>query len=188
MTLPRVHYDELSRKVDAFFARVDSRHPGEVACASGCTDCCKPGLSITGVEALAIREALSAMDADRRQSLRERARRVATETDAAGSCAALDPSGLCAVYEARPLVCRSHGLPLRFAAEEASVTGTRRLPVLDACFRNFTERALSSIPADCVLDQQNLSTTLAAIDASFADATGRPRFARDDLAAVLAET
>jgi hypothetical protein len=107
-------------------------------------------------------------------------------------CAALDPDGRCGIYAFRPLVCRSHGLPLRFPGDSdgAPVSngapGRRSLPVLDACAKNFTERELASIDADCVLDQATLSTLLAAVDAAHAAETGRARGERFDLAELLA--
>ncbi|HLL25790.1 MAG TPA: hypothetical protein VK427_26815, partial [Kofleriaceae bacterium] len=68
-------------------------------------------------------------------------------------CAALDAAGRCQIYAARPVVCRSHGVPIRL--RDGS------LPVVRACHRNFT-RALPA--ADCVLDQETLSTLVLAVD------------------------
>lgn len=39
---------------------------------------------------------------------------------ALGACAFLDPDGACRIYEDRPYVCRTQGLPLRWLEEEAS--------------------------------------------------------------------
>lgn len=49
---------ELVAKVDAFFARVEARHGSDMQCRTGCSDCCHTRLSITGVEADAIRAEL----------------------------------------------------------------------------------------------------------------------------------
>lgn len=37
-----------------------------------------------------------------------------------GACAFLDTDGACRIYEDRPYVCRTQGLPLRWLEEEAS--------------------------------------------------------------------
>jgi hypothetical protein len=79
------------------------------------------------------------------------------------------------------MVCRSHGLPLRLTSPG------RRLPVVDACPKNFVGRDLDGIDRECVLDQATLSTMLAAIDASFADASGLARGLRAPLADLLVE-
>jgi hypothetical protein len=156
---------ELVAKVDAFFARVEARHGSDMQCGTGCSDCCHTRLSITGVEADAIRAELQAWPAERRAALARAA--AAAPPD---RCAALDAAGRCAIYAARPLVCRSHGVPVRLSA--------RSLPVIEACFRNFTH---TTPDADCVLDQATLSATLLAVDRDAGhDGT------RVDLAALLA--
>lgn len=139
---------ELAAKVDAFFARVEARHGDDMQCATGCSDCCHARLTVTGVEAAAIRAELATWDAPRRIALAANA--AAAPVD---HCTALDPSGRCLIYAARPLVCRSHGAPIRL--------GPGSLPVLPACGKNF----LRTTPdADCVLDQGTVSTILLAVD------------------------
>jgi hypothetical protein len=63
---------QLAAKVDAFFARVEARHGAAMECRSGCHDCCLPGLSCTGVEARALREALRGLPAEEQARLRAR--------------------------------------------------------------------------------------------------------------------
>jgi uncharacterized protein len=169
--------EELWRKIDAFFARVADRYPRELACGPGCSDCCHRELTVTVVEADAIEDLVRALEPEARRAL------AALAASRAGdACAALDASGRCMIYAARPLVCRSHGLPIRFASP---ATG-RRLPVLDACFKNFLGRDLAALDGDCVLDQQTLSTLLGAIDAARADAAGEERGRRASLRELLA--
>lgn len=139
---------ELAAKVDGFFARVEARHGDDMQCATGCSDCCHARLTVTGVEARAIRAELATWDAARRTALAANA--AAAPAD---RCAALSPAGRCLIYAARPLVCRSHGAPIRL--------GPGSLPVLPACGKNF----LATTPAaDCVLDQATVSTILLTVD------------------------
>lgn len=153
---------ELTDKVDAFFARVEARHGDDMQCRSGCSDCCHVRLTVTGVEAAAITAAVTAWPVERRRAL---------ATDPGGDrCAALDEAGRCRIYEARPIVCRSHGVPIRLRE--------RGVPVVRACSRNFTH---TEPAADCVLDQTTLSATVLAIDRA-AGGDG----ARVELAALLA--
>lgn len=190
--------EELTHKVDAFFARVALRHGDDMQCASGCSDCCRVRLTITGVEAAAIRAHVTTWPAEQRRAL------AATGPD--DRCAALDAAGRCRIYPVRPLVCRSHGVPIRL----------RRggLPVVEACPRNFTH---TTPDPDCVLDQATLSAVLLAVDlagttveapaappptaaepssgdpagpapaATAAEPSGARRGARIDLAGLLAE-
>lgn len=154
---------ELHAKVDGFFARVQARHGDDMQCDSGCSDCCHVRLSITGVEASAIREHV--------MTLPEHRRRALAEVGPEDRCAALDPAGRCKIYEARPIVCRSHGAPIRMRRES--------LPVIESCFRNFTKVEPA---ADCVLDQETLSALTLAVDRD-SGGTGD----RVDLAALVAE-
>jgi hypothetical protein len=170
-------YRELVSKVDAFFARVVGRHGHAMQCQAGCSACCLPGLSVTGVEADAVREGLARMPDGERARLRARALQ---ENPAA--CPALDEEGRCGIYAERPLVCRSHGLPIR-------LPGPRGLPVIDACPKNFgsIEGGPGALEADCVLDQTTLSTLLLAVDRAHAAEAGREAGERIPLAALLVE-
>ncbi len=164
---------ELFAKVDAFFDRASSAFPGPdgITCSSGCDDCCRRRLTITRIEADAIASALAGLGDDARRAL------AGSIDRSPEACAAL-VHGRCSIYGARPLVCRTHGLPIRF--REA---GDRRaLPLVDACPRNFGGRELAGLPPGSVLDQATLSTVLGALDAARADEAAAPRGERVDLA------
>ena len=139
---------ELNAKIDAFFTRVETRHGGDMQCASGCSDCCHTRLTVTGVEATAIRAEVASWPAARRAALVTNAATGPTDR-----CAALDPAGRCLVYAARPVVCRSHGAPIRMRVDS--------LPVVQSCYRNFTH---TTPDPDCVIDQETLSTLSLAVD------------------------
>jgi Fe-S-cluster containining protein len=142
-------YPEVAAKVDAFFARVEARHGSDLQCSTGCHDCCHVRLTVTRAEAQAIADELGRWDEPRRAAL---AANAAASTD---RCAALDTNGRCMIYAVRPLVCRSHGAPIRL--REGS------LPVVRACFRNFPGGADKADP-DCILDQQTLSALTLALN------------------------
>ena len=164
--------DEVTAKIDGFFARVESRHGDDMQCTTGCSDCCHVRLSITGVEAAAIMAAAATWPVERRAGLRA----VGPED----RCAALGPDGRCRIYEVRPVVCRSHGVPIRMRRPGLPVIQDQPQPTdeIVACHRNFTH---TDVAADCVLDQTTLSALVLAVDrASGSDGT------RVDLAALLA--
>lgn len=167
---------ELWQKVDAFFERARAAHGAAITCRAGCDARCHRRFSVTGVEADALRRHLDALGGAAREALRARA--VAGDP---ARCAALDDDGRCGVYEARPLICRTHGLALRFRDDR------RHLPLLDACPKNYADVNLASLDPTTVLDQTTLSTVVAALDALHADAVGRPRGERVEVDAILAE-
>jgi uncharacterized protein len=163
-------YPELAAKVDAFFTRVQARHGEDMKCGSGCHHCCHVRLSITRVEADAIRAELAGWTAERKQALTANA--AASRAD---RCAALDANGRCLIYTVRPIVCRSHGAPIRMRNEHS-------LPVIQACSENFTAHGPAAAEPDCILDQTTLSAMVLAIDR---DAGGDGE--RIDLADVIAD-
>lgn len=162
-------YRELAAKVDAFFARVADRHASDLRCAVGCASCCHQRLTVTTVEADAVAELVRALPAEARA-------RLGRAADP-GRCAALDDDGRCQIYAARPLVCRSHGVPIRLRAPGS-------LPVVQACHLNFTAHGPGAADPDCILDQTTLSATLGMIDRAH---TGRDDDRRHDLATVIRE-
>jgi Fe-S-cluster containining protein len=175
---------ELFAKVDAFFARTAEAFPAPsgITCHAGCTDCCKQRLSVTAIEAEVIEQGLAGLAPEVRDALRAAARSLDPQ------CPAL-LEGRCAIYAFRPVLCRTHGLPIRYAT--GAEGGPRRLPVVagahvDACPRNFAGQDLASLPASAVLDQATVSTVLGALDAARADELGRERGKRVDLADLLA--
>lgn len=172
--MPREHFAALVAQADAFFARVAARLGEHMACAAGCSSCCIDGLGVTAIEAEAIRELIAA----RGQPI------IVNER---GGCAALDAEGLCQIYEARPLRCRTHGVPIVSSGDEPDPR--RRLPVVSSCELNFiAEGALEESPPDCRLDPETLSTKLFAIDAAWSDSRGEPRGRRVGIRELLEKT
>lgn len=171
----RERYRELTAKVDTFFTRVESRYENAMQCKASCTACCHVRLSVTGLEASVLREGLAGLPEAERTRLAQRAGHARP-----GVCPALEADGRCAVYAWRPLVCRSHGVPIRQREPDGTAS-------VSACEKNFDGGAgLPQVSAECVLDQGTLSTMLGALDAAYADARGAKRGERFPLDALLA--
>lgn len=90
-------YKELDAKCDSLV----TSHASNLKCQPGCTNCCIDGLSVFRVEAEFIRTRNSELLKN-------------TEPFPSGACAFLNGSGNCRIYEDRPYVCRTQGLPLRW--------------------------------------------------------------------------
>ncbi len=154
-------YHQLTAKVDAFFESVYRRHQSSMQCGRGCSACCHVRLSVSSIEAAAIADAIAEMPPRARDELAAGARAAPDHI-----CAALTPDGACRIYASRPLVCRSQGVPIRLPRAPG------HLPVVDeedtvveVCELNFAAGAeLAQIESDAVLDQNTMSTILAALD------------------------
>lgn len=90
--------------MDEAAERLTARHGERLKCARGCASCCVDGITVFEVEALEIR--------------RHHAELLdGAEPHGEGACAFLDGEGACRIYEHRPYVCRTQGLPLRWIDE-----------------------------------------------------------------------
>ena len=140
-------------KIDATVAALSARASDALACKRGCDACCVAGLSVLPVEAALI-EALGARP---------------PASARAGMCAFLDGAGACSVYEARPVLCRTHGLALK--SDGASEQRGLRVLADDvsACELNYRARAPS--PPE-ILDATKLMMLLVTVDRRYRASAG----------------
>ena len=148
-------YVELLRKIDAKVSEIRSRHPSAFSCARRCHGCCAPGLTVSALEAESIREYLS------RDGIASNAAQTLAETrpHARARCGFLTAEGDCSIYEARPIVCRSHGAPI------VTPDGER-----DVCPLNFDGIRLDELPAVDLLNAETVNVLLALLNRRY-DAT-----------------
>lgn len=93
--IERIHAD-----VDLQASMLARRHSERLQCRLGCAECCKDDLTVFEVEAARI--------------VARHPEVLAQAPHPAGACAFLSAEGSCRVYESRPYVCRTQGLPLRW--------------------------------------------------------------------------
>jgi Fe-S-cluster containining protein len=141
-------YKRILRHADDFFRSVMESQPQNLQCARGCSLCCYGLFEIGAADIPILAEGLEALHPMRRRKIIRRAAEVIVESrhpnlresnplekkeffsrTASVACPNLNESGECMVYEHRPLVCRTFGLPLR--------EGDRYLG--DLCELNFNE-------------------------------------------------
>ena len=128
----------LYQKTDHWFQRSTAALLGEVPCKLGCTSCCIGPFPITLLDVQTLREGLAGLQPDHRQRIEQQALEQTaameasfpqlTNTDLIDNwsdqeidrlvtefhhqpCPALEADGRCGVYQHRPLVCRSMGIP-----------------------------------------------------------------------------
>ncbi len=94
--IERLH-DEIDREI----LPLVRTHASRLQCRRGCSGCCVDEITVFEIEAEPIR---------RRHAELLRSGRPHPE----GACAFLDDQGDCRIYEDRPYVCRTQGLPLRW--------------------------------------------------------------------------
>ncbi len=99
-------YRELRESVGQEAGALEQLHCVHLACKPGCHDCCT-NLSVFPVEFHAILEDLQASGVK------------GLSFDPSAKCGFLDGEGLCKIYRFRPMICRTHGLPIAFLNSDA---------------------------------------------------------------------
>lgn len=164
------NYRVLVSKVDEICATVTAAFAEQIQCHAGCSGCCRE-LTLFPVEAAALLVALAALPPQHREAL------DASGTRDSDSCPLL-VDDLCLVYESRPIICRTHGLPLLLKAD-----GESRI---DFCPENFRET--KTLPGTAIINLELLNQALVAINALFVDRTDNTRLKsgqRQSMAAVI---
>lgn len=161
----RAEYRALRDKVDAFAARAHEAQAPWLRCRAGCDGCCRTRRSAWAVEIDALRAHLATLPAPRRAALA--ARRQDAAVVAGERCVFLDADGRCAVYEARPLICRTHGPAVRLPDGETVW-----------CALNFEglapEDVLDRLPPGAVLDLELLNRLLVLVNDRYLQARAEP--------------
>jgi Fe-S-cluster containining protein len=141
-------YRGILERADQHFASVMRTQPQNLQCGAGCSLCCYGLFEIGSGDVPIIAEGLEKLHPSRRKMVIRRALEIVETTahpnlrectpeekeaffDRTQSmpCPNLDDQGLCMMYEHRPMVCRTFGLPLREG----------RKYIGDICELNFTE-------------------------------------------------
>ena len=127
-------YTRILNRADDFFRSVAAAQPQNLQCGRGCSLCCYGLFEIGSGDVPLIAEGLANLHPMRRKMVIRRAQEIVAssnhpdlrncspaekdsffERTASTPCPNLNESGECLMYENRPLVCRTFGLPLRNA-------------------------------------------------------------------------
>ncbi len=144
-------YRKLVEKVDTLCEHIAREYAADIACRKGCSSCCQP-ISIFWVEAVNLALALSTMPRDEAARIRSRAT-AAKDQDV---CPLL-LEDICQLYLHRPIICRTHGLPI--------IVGRDGAKTVDFCPRNFQE--VETLRGNVLIDLERLNAMLAAVNALF---------------------
>lgn len=145
------NYHQLVERVDALCGSIERALGEQITCSAGCSDCCT-AITLFPVEAAAIKEALAALPAEEAAAIRSQ-----VAEHAGGERCPLLSRHRCLLYSARPIICRTHGLPILFREGD-----TQRV---DCCPLNLSDS--ESLPGSAVIDLDRLNSVLVAVNALF---------------------
>ena len=146
------NYRDLLTGVDRLLSSVQRQYSDYIVCHKGCHCGCR-NLSVFPIEALSLARAIQELPEETGAEIRQQAATVSF-----WDCPLLVDRA-CRMYTARPIICRTHGFPLRTHYKGRSSIGY--------CRHNFKD--LSSIPDDAIIDLGNINQTLRALNASVVD-------------------
>ena len=159
-------YATLTAYCDQWFANVVGEYQAQMQCAKGCASCCRLE-TVVPLEAVLIAIYVDTLPIQR--SVRDEL--------SADECVFLTPDAACAIYPVRPLICRTHGLPIQYPDREER----------DACPLNFLDVSLEQIAPQDVLSIEPVTVNLLRLNlalcmiAGDADAAGERIHLRDIL-------
>lgn len=135
-------YRLLRNEIDKQARRLAALHSAHIHCKAQCTACCI-NLTVWPVEFFAILEDL-------------RAAAVKPVFDPQASCGFLK-DGLCQIYPFRPIICRTHGLPLAYLDDRQDEPAYG----VAFCEKNFRYTEEIAFGPNNTLDMDTVNETLA---------------------------
>ena len=144
-------YRVLVAQVDQLCARIVAAFPEQITCRAGCSGCCSLQ-GVLPVEAASLALALDGLPDEEAARLR----RQLAAADGGDRCPLLTDDR-CPLYAARPIICRTHGLPLLVEDEHG-----RRV---DRCPLNFS--GLETLPGTAVIQLETLNRALVTVNRHF---------------------
>jgi Fe-S-cluster containining protein len=179
-------YQQFIEEVDRLASRLSARYARHLVCRAGCSGCCHHHLSVFSVEAAAVSDAVKALPDETRRRVAEQACQV-EEAERRGTDIAcpLLVDERCAIYESRPLICRTQGLPLMYEAADGEQE-------VDFCPLNFTApNAVDDLDEAQLVPLDALNLKLALINLQYCHENGiEPAHAseRHKMSDVIAQT
>jgi len=149
----RILYD----RIDQNFTRISAKYSESINYRTGCFQCCAPNLTINQIEAASIREYIK----DNEEAIRKLEELKEEPAHGKLYCQMLTPDGRCSIYAARPVVCRSHGIPLQYGRnDDKSVSRS-------VCPLNFTKIDIDEINHQDVVNMETVNTILATLNIAY---------------------
>lgn len=158
------NYERLQAKADLHFEAVSAQHARQMRCRAGCSGCCGRHLTLFAVEAEHLSRAIACLPGEQAERVAGQSRRALEEPRAFPGCPLL-LDDRCAVYADRPIICRTHGVPVRVETDAGTA--------VDVCPLNFEEvERLEDLPAESVLNLETLNLLLAIINLRHCEQAG----------------
>ena len=156
----RQEYLTLRQAIDDFAALVSKNHREHIQCRRGCYECCVPPDTLFRIEGEQILKAVSELPEPLQKRIRDRIH------DGGDSRCPLLEKGGCMIYENRPILCRTQGMPLAVHREG-------KVYDLEYCRLNFTSIPSGfELPRRHILDIEGTNELLASLNLKLVGGVG----------------
>ena len=150
--------ETIADTVIAFYQKVDeaclnlikalNQNGIQLNCKKGCSQCCQDNLTMTKAEAEVIHKLFPDIGNQSPHPV--------------GKCPFLGNDNACRIYPARPYICRTHGLPLKWLEDsDASDDNQEVFEQRDICELNEKALDLLTLPSDLCWNSDTAETQLA---------------------------
>lgn len=155
-------YKNLLNKVDTLTYKLEKQHVRHMACKMGCDLCCMD-YNIFPIEFYSILEALK----------KKEFKVDLPSVNMTDTCVFLKDHK-CTIYDERPIICRTHGLPLLFMNDDDNWE-------LSACELNFTAFDFSDFTNENTFPQDRINSELFMVNKTFTTNFNEKKFGEFDL-------
>jgi Fe-S-cluster containining protein len=120
----RKKFTDISDKIQNEFERNIQKYGDKIQCRKGCSQCCSQIFRITQTDAAIMKIHLNELPRKTKEILKKKSEKYNLKiknnnispdeyiTEPKIPCPALDDTGACMIYEARPIICRRFGPPV----------------------------------------------------------------------------
>lgn len=148
-------YHNLIFKIDKFCKRLEKHYKEHLVCKPGCSHCCEVERTVCSIEAYIVEQQLLTLSPEKIKRLKKLHR----EDDE--TCPMLFRKR-CVIYPVRPIICRTHGLPILYREAERAF--------VDYCRLNFTTLPQGhELEENQILDMNPFNVELIEIDKAFTE-------------------
>jgi Fe-S-cluster containining protein len=162
LTDPIEKYREVRNTIDKHVSALEKKHNKHMVCRKGCDLCCMD-YSILPVEFYSVLKDLKSRNFTPEKN----------NQDSENGCVFL-VNHACTIYAERPMICRTHGLPLIFANDDGEFE-------LSACELNFTSFDFDDFDMDNTFHQDKYNSMLFMVNREFINASEDKKFGELDL-------
>jgi len=157
---PIEDYFNLRQRIDTEAKRLVELHNTDIACRPGCDSCCL-NLTVFPVE-------FFAMQGEMKQAGLDPKSLIFAESSLCGFL----HNGLCRIYPFRPIICRTHGLPILFINDTSGESAWD----VSFCRLNFSKQDHIEFTDDMLLDIEEINAEMNRINHGFITSTPQRRY------------